>query len=535
MTDHHALCCLLSKKDLAERLARWATVVQGENLKIIHKSGKAHSDADALSRYPVAGGENDIDEENNNYLPMCNITTIPGNLIEDLPDLQKAQLEDAVFGKLYKSIENAEGDNKQKNNYVILNGILYRKKIKNANVSLQVCVPRCSIPRVLTNYHDHIITGHMGQNRTLERITKRFHWNGMEKEIRAYIRSCLSCQMRKAVPDKPAGFMSYIEADYPFHKVGIDLLGPFPETQKQKKYVIVAVDYITKWTETDSLPNGTAEEAAQFFVRNIVLRHGAPHTVITDRGKCFIAEFTQRVLNLLDVTHYRTTSYHPQTNGLCERLNHTLADMMSMYVNSDHKNWDSILPYITFAYNTSRQESTGKTPFFLLYGREATLPQDLEFSAKSNPLQIKGVSDQPEAITTKLLEARKIVHQKLHQIHLRQKARYDEQRREAQYAENDLVLVYKPFRKIGKSEKLLHRWLGPYKIIRRTSDLNYEVQKVKSRNNVTDIVHVTNLKPFNPPAEFQSNTKPQEETRVRKEATRRPQNNNTVIQPRDSN
>ena len=129
----------------------------------------------------------------------------------------------------------------------------------------------------------------------------------------------------------------------------------------------------------------------------------------------------------------------------------------------------------------------------------AASSKDLEFSAKSNPLQIKGVSDQPEAITTKLLEARKIVHQKLHQIHLRQKSRYDEQRREAQYAENDFVLVYKPLRKIRKSEKLLHRWLGPYKIIRRTSDLNYEVQKVKSRNNVTDIVHVMNLKPFNPP------------------------------------
>ena len=156
----------------------------------------------------------------------------------------------------------------------------------------------------------------MGQNRTLERITKRFHWNGMEKDIRAYIRSCLSCQMRKAVPDKPAGFMSYIGLGPSV------LLGPFPETQKQKKYVIVAVDYITKWTETDSLPNGTAEEAAQFFVRNIVLRHGAPHTVITDRGKCFIADFTQRVLNLLDVTHYRTTSYHPQTNGLCETQSH---------------------------------------------------------------------------------------------------------------------------------------------------------------------------------------------------------------------
>ena len=107
MTDH-TLCWLFSKKELAGRLARLATVVQEENLKIIHKSEKAHSDADALSRYSEAGGENNIDEENNNYLPMCNIRTIPRNLVEDLPDLQKAQLEDNVFGKLYKSIENAE-------------------------------------------------------------------------------------------------------------------------------------------------------------------------------------------------------------------------------------------------------------------------------------------------------------------------------------------------------------------------------------------------------------------------------------------
>ena len=109
-----------------------------------------------------------------------------------------------------------------------------------------------------------------------------------------------------------------------------------------------------------------------------------------------MAEFTKGVLNHLDVTHYRTTSYHPKTNCLCERFNHNLADVMTMYVNSDHKNWDSILPYITFAYNTSRQESTGKTSLFLLYGREATLPQDLEFSAKSNPRQLIGVSVQKD-------------------------------------------------------------------------------------------------------------------------------------------
>ena len=442
-----------------------------------------------------------MDEINDNYLPIGSIIPTSEINANSLPDLQKAQQEDPIFGKLYQLIKSTGQNHKKQNRYVIHEETFYRKGITKTNITLQLCLPQNLIPEVLAKYHDHIMTGHLGQNRTLDKLTKRFYWPYMEKDNKNYIRSCTSCQMRKAVPDKPAGFMVYIEANYPFHKIGIDLLGPFPETPNNKKYIIVAVDYLTKWAETDSLPNGTAEETAQFFVKNIVLRHGAPNSIITDRGKCFIAEFTKRILDLLDVTHYKTTSYHPQTNGLCERLNHTLADMLSMYVNSDHKNWDSILPYITFAYNTSRQESTGQTPFFLLYGREATLPQDIEFKVKSNPLQIKGVSEQPEAVAKKITEARHLLLKRLHQVHLRQKADYDKKRRETNYSKDDLVLVYKPFRKVGKSDKLLHRWLGPYKIIRRISDLNYEVQKLRTRSNTTDTVHVTNLKPFNPPSE----------------------------------
>ncbi len=86
---------------------------------------------------------------------------------------------------------------------------------------------------------------------------------------------------------------------------------------------------------------------------------------MTDCGKCFVVEFTKEVMRLMEVDHRTTTPYHPQANGFVERLNHTLADMLSMYVNSKHTNWDEILPYITFAYNTSRQESTEKTPFYL--------------------------------------------------------------------------------------------------------------------------------------------------------------------------
>ena len=161
-------------------------------------------------------------------------------------------------------------------------------------------------------------------------------------------------------------------------------MGPFPTTASGNNYIVVEVDYLTKGSETASISTGTALETAQFFVNQIVLRHGAPASIVSDRGKCFIVELTQEVLKLLGINHRTTISYHPQANGLCERLNQTLAEMLSMYVNSDQKNWDNVLPSVTFAYNISKQESTRYTPFYLLYGKEAVLPTDLTVGVTSD-------------------------------------------------------------------------------------------------------------------------------------------------------
>ena len=208
-----------------------------------------------------------------------------------------------------------------------------------------------------------MLAGHLGQNQTINAISKRFYWPKMINDIKN-VRSCLSYQMRKAEPFEPDGYMEYIEVNYPSEKVGIELLGPFPIATTNARYIIVPVDYLTKWVETAALDSGSAEDVAAFFVTNLVL-------IISDRGKCFMAELTQQMLKLLDTDHLTTTSYHPQTNGLCERLDHTLADMLTMYISTNHNIWDQILPFVTFAYNTSREESTGYIPFYLMYGRDA--------------------------------------------------------------------------------------------------------------------------------------------------------------------
>lgn len=114
---------------------------------------------------------------------------------------------------------------------------------------------------------------------------------------------------------------------------------------------------------------------------NIVLRHGAPTVVITDRGTAFTAELMQCLMRMTHTDHRKTTAYHPQSNGLTERLNRTLADMLSMYVDVEHKMWDEILPYVTFAYNTAVQETTRATPLQLVYyGRAVTTTLDAMLS-----------------------------------------------------------------------------------------------------------------------------------------------------------
>ena len=130
--------------------------------------------------------------------------------------------------------------------------------------------------------------------------------------------------------------------------------------------IVVAVDYLTKWVELQALPTGKSDVITDFIVDKIVLRHGTPESLVTDRGKCFFAYVIQDVWKKLGIIHKTTSGYHPQTNGQVERMNHTLAMMISMYITPEQTNWDDPLPFICFAYNTARQESTGYSPFFAI-------------------------------------------------------------------------------------------------------------------------------------------------------------------------
>lgn len=101
--------------------------------------------------------------------------------------------------------------------------------------------------------------------------------------------------------------------------------------------------------------------------------------LLSDRGKAFLSKVLGDVLLTCNTIHKTTSSYHPQTNGLMERFHRTLSDMMSMYINADHTNWDTVLPFVTLAYNTAVQRTTGYSPFFLVYGQQPASFLDTSF------------------------------------------------------------------------------------------------------------------------------------------------------------
>ncbi|GBN02002.1 hypothetical protein AVEN_167817-1 [Araneus ventricosus] len=149
------------------------------------------------------------------------------------------------------------------------------------------------------------------------------------------------------------------------------------------------------------------------------------------------------------------TAYHQQTNGLTERFNKTLADMLSMYVDVEQRNWDAILPSLTFAYNSAKQDTTGFSSFFLVHGRDIETPFDVIL-----PHDTENHADNyVQQLITMAEEARQLV--KLHILDAADKPRYDNRHRPVNYNVEDLVWVFTPVRKVELSEKLLRRYFGP--------------------------------------------------------------------------
>src|SRR5436305_1699510 len=315
--------------------------------------------------------------------------------------------------------------------------------------------------------HDHELSAHFGIRATQDKVKEKYYWKNMNKDIESYVKSCDQCQKRGKPSSKYE--LNSIEVKEPFYQIGIDFVGPLPSTKNRRRYIIVAMDYFTKWPEARAVTRDTAEETSKFIYEDIICRHGCPQKVISDRGTHFKNKLIESLMERFNIKHNFSTSYHSQTNGLVEKFNKTLCEALAKL--SSNKNWDKMIPSVLFAYRNKIQSSTKVRPFYLVYGRKARF-FDNEIYNEERIVEL----------TEELPKARRTAKEEILKSKVKQKEYYDKKaKRDQKFKIGTKVLKFEASRENSKSGKLDDKWKGPY-LIHDVQDNNvYKIKTLDSK------------------------------------------------------
>ena len=178
----------------------------------------------------------------------------------------------------------------------------------------------------------------------------------------------------------PPSELHALTSPWPFSVCGIDIIGKIsPKSSSGHEFILVTIDYFTKWVEAALYARLTSARVASFIRSHVICRHGVPHELISDRGSHFRAE-VDTLLHRYGVQHHRSSAYRPQTNGAVEAVNKNIKRILRKMVETS-RDWSEKLPFTLWAYRTSFRTSTGATPYSLVYGMEAVLPIEIEMGS----------------------------------------------------------------------------------------------------------------------------------------------------------
>ncbi|GJS98197.1 reverse transcriptase domain-containing protein [Tanacetum coccineum] len=233
----------------------------------------------------------------------------------------------------------------------------------------------------MTPIHEYLTDETLPSERKKTRTIKQkdwYYWPTMHKDARALIKACQECQVHKPVQRNPQEKLNPITPSWPFYKWGIDITGPFPERPGKVKFLIVVMDYFTKWIEAKPVATITGNQVKKFVWENIVCRFGLPGEIISDNGKQFRDNPFKDWCEKLCIQQHFSSVKHPQTNGLVERANQSLGEGIKARMGKENKNWMEEISHVLWAHRTMVKSSNGDTPFSLTYETEAVIPAEIE-------------------------------------------------------------------------------------------------------------------------------------------------------------
>ena len=485
ITDCTAIKSLLNMKTPNRHMLRWQIAIQEyrSNMTIVHKEGNLHKNADGLSRWSLPNTPDNPawePEIKDRDFPVCGISV--NDLSEEFFEgirkeydtnkncviLIQVLQSDVKNTGLIAGLEEHWKKPYQEGRFQVLGGLLY---IRILNTTCLVVCGLNTINTILMECHDSIVSGHLSTDRTMQRVKQTAWWPTLNTDVEDYCKSCERCQKANKATGKRFGLLQTIEEPKrPWSVINMDwVTGLPPAGHDNYNACLVIVDRFSK--APLFLPchkEDTAMDTALLFWNRALARTGIPDIIISDRDPKFTSEFWTNLHMILGTKLAFSTAYHPQTDGLAERMIQTLEDMIRRFCayglefrdpDGYSHDWVTLLPALELAYKTSVHKTTGKTPAVLENGWNPRLPITM---IKKDLMDVHPTS---KSFHDMLSRARKHAEQCLQDSVQYNKNRWDKTHKEATFKVGDQILISTTnFTNIGGPKKLRDSFVGPFVI-----------------------------------------------------------------------
>ena len=304
------------------------------------------------------------------------------------------------------------------------------------------------------------MSGHFSGNRLYNTLRRTWWWDTIYRDSMEFARNCAECVVVRGSgrPQRPP--LHPIAVSRSFQILGVDIM-ELPLTNRGNRYAIVFQDFLTKWPFIFAAPDQKAVRLAQLLTKEIVPVFGVPDALLSDRGTNLLSHIMTDVCQLLGTTKLNTTAYHPQCDGMVERMNRTLKAMLRKHTAKFGRQWDQFLPGVLWAYRNTAHESTLEKPSFLLFGVDLRSPTEAAL-LPTRDLEGADLSDYREELVLSLSSAREHAVSSLKEAQKRYKKQYDKKARTVPLRCGDWTLIHFPQDESGKQRKLSRPWHGPY-------------------------------------------------------------------------
>ena len=479
-TDHKPIADL--SKVHRKTYLRFQSVLENFNPEFCYVKGSENAIADFLSRHPTD-------------FVSVNAIDVP------LEDMIKLQLADPTLARWSDLCRTGKWDKKwgakPRGHH-----LLRRRKgllVLEDGTRRRTVAPQVLRNQLISHAHDHLLAGHNGRQKTLDRVATEFWWPGIDADVADYVRKCSVCQRNTPAP-KPAQLLNPLPlCTGPGQRVHADLWGPQKGADGKPRYVLVMTDAFSKLVALAVIPNKEAETVASAIMDKWIFTFGVPKCLLTDRG----LEFNNKVLNALcdqlNISHLSTSGYHPQCNGQAEVFNKSMANYLRKLLDQTHRStleWEELVGYLQLSYNTAVHSATKKTPFAIVFGydpRTSVWPEGIDVFAKDedNKSMQDHIADHRHQRETTRREAT-ANNQDYQDQYRRQHDKHVDLRAIRHFQPGDLVWI--SVATPSTANRKLDTLREPGTIIRRLSDTVYEVAREIRRKRIAH-VNVDRLSP----------------------------------------